>query len=160
MTKTLLKNMPSLSDLATDPDAAKGVELDAIQILLADAVAQATLAAQAKKVLIGEIESRYGANISAAYLREGKDAGTVHVTADGYELTADRPKKVEWDQAELQAIAARITAAGDHPSEYMDVTFTMQERRYTALPRSMQEIFAPARTVKPGSLSIKLAKVA
>lgn len=154
MTKS---NLPSLSDLARDPDVAKGVELDAIEALLAQCAEQAATASAAKKTLITEVEGRY--DFSGAYLREEKDTGTVHIQADGYDLAGDRPKKVKWDQAELKAIAARIEAAGDDPTEYLDITYTMQERRYTALPASMAKVFAPARTVEPGALTIKMVRI-
>ncbi|HRF73947.1 MAG TPA: hypothetical protein PL117_14355 [Accumulibacter sp.] len=72
-------------------------------------------------------------------------------------LAADLPKKVEWDQKQLVAIARRIAATGDDPSEYLDLTYRVSETRFTAWPKSLKTAFAPARTVKTGKAGFRLA---
>lgn len=158
MTK-LKSNLPSLTDLASDPALARPLCLEVIEAIIDTADQQKAQADAAKKVLIGELARRYDERIGAAYLREAKDTGIVHVADQGYDLACDRPKKVEWDQDALKAIAERIKAQGDDPAEYLDLELSMPEKRYTALPASLQRVFTPARTIKPGALSIKLAKL-
>ena len=51
----------------------------------------------------------------------------------------------------------RIRAAGDNPAEYVEVTYKVAERAYTAWPDRIRQAFLPARTVRPGRQSFKLA---
>ena len=71
-------------------------------------------------------------------------------------MIADLPKKVEWDQATLGRMVARIRAAGDDPAEYVETTFRVSERKYAAWPTAIREGFEAARTVKPGKPSFRL----
>ena len=50
----------------------------------------------------------------------------------------------------------RIRAAGDDVGEYVEVSFKIAERSYAAWPRAIREGFEPARTVRPGQLTIEL----
>ncbi len=47
-------------------------------------------------------------------------------------MVADLPKRVEWDQAQLAAMVERIRAAGEDPSEYVEISFKVPERAYAA----------------------------
>ena len=38
-------------------------------------------------------------------------------------MIADVPKRVEWDQAVLAAMAERIRASGDNPTDYLEITY-------------------------------------
>ena len=69
---------------------------------------------------------------------------------------ADLPKRVDWDQDRLAAMAERIRAAGDDPAEYLDISFKVPERKYVAWPEAIREGFEPARTVRPGTLKFRL----
>jgi hypothetical protein len=71
-------------------------------------------------------------------------------------VSYDLPKRVSWDQEKLKAIAERIVAAGEPLSEYIDVEFSVSEKRFTAWPTNMKEQFLDARTVKGGKPSIKV----
>ena len=51
----------------------------------------------------------------------------------------------------------RIRAAGDDPSQYVDIAIKVPERKYTAWPESIRAAFAPARTVKTGKPSFRLS---
>ena len=71
-------------------------------------------------------------------------------------VVADLPKKVSWDQDRLAAMAERIRAAGDDPSEYVEISFKVPERAYAAWPEAIRQGFEPARTVKTGTLKVDL----
>ena len=75
---------------------------------------------------------------------------------EGVRVTADLPKKPVWDQKKLSEIAERITANGDDPTEYLDITYKVAERKYTAWPENLREVFAPARTLKTGKPTLQL----
>ena len=72
-------------------------------------------------------------------------------------LTADLPKKVEWDQALLANLDARIAANGDNPREFIDVSYRVSETKFSAWASALREQFIPARTVKVGKPSFRLA---
>ena len=71
-------------------------------------------------------------------------------------MIADLPKKVDWDQATLGQMVARIRAAGDDPAEYVETIFRVSERKYGAWPTAIREGFEAARTVKPGKPTFRL----
>ena len=52
--------------------------------------------------------------------------------------------------------AERIRAAGDDPSEYVEISFKVPERAYAAWPEAIRQGFEPARTVKTGALKIAI----
>ena len=86
----------------------------------------------------------------------GKDAGIVRFEDGDFIVVADLPKRVEWNQGQLAAVVEHIRAAGDDPNEYVEVSYKVTERNYAAWPRAIREGFEPARTVRPGQLSIQL----
>ena len=71
-------------------------------------------------------------------------------------VVAELPKRVDWDQRALAAVVERIRAAGDDPSEYIEVTYKVPERKYNAWPESIRASFAPARTVRTGKTTFTL----
>ena len=73
-------------------------------------------------------------------------------------MEVTRAKKVEWSQEDLKTIRERIAAANDNPDDYIEVSLNVPERKFTAWPESIQSTFAPARTVKPGSVSVKVTR--
>ena len=73
------------------------------------------------------------------------------------EIAVDLPKRVEWNQARLAALSERIRAGGEDPSEYLEVSFKVPERAYTAWPERIRTAFEPARTVRAGRQIFKLA---
>ena len=103
------------------------------------------------------IRLRYEQRAIAARGATGKDTGTVRFEDGDVTVIADLPKKVEWDQDKLAAVVERIRAAGDNPTEYVEVTYKVAERAYTAWPTHIRDAFAPARTVRVGRPTFKLS---
>lgn len=90
-------------------------------------------------------------------LAANKDTGIVHFDDGNVHVTADLPKKVEWDQKQLAELVARIAAAGDNPAELVETTYRVSETKYQAWQESLRSQFTPARTVKVGKASYRLA---
>ncbi|MGB4856111.1 MAG: hypothetical protein WBP37_11380, partial [Candidatus Dechloromonas phosphoritropha] len=86
-----------------------------------------------------------------------KDTGVVHFDDGNVRVTADLPKKVEWDQKLLAELIARIAAAGDNPAEFIETSYRVSETNYQAWQESLRSQFTPARTVKVGKASYRLA---
>jgi len=102
------------------------------------------------------IAQRYGAAADTERAAQGKTSGTVRLSDEGIVIVADLPKKVSWDQKRLAEMAARIRAAGDDPTEYLDITYRVPERRYAAWPAALREGFADARTETTGKPVFRL----
>ena len=96
------------------------------------------------------IAQRYEATATAERAAQGKSSGTVRVEDDSVVVIADLPKKVSWDQDRLAAMAERIRAAGEDPSEYLEIAYRVPERRYGAWPDALREGFADARSETTG----------
>jgi hypothetical protein len=104
----------------------------------------------------GAIALRYEQRAIAARAAAGKDTGTVHFDDGPVSITADLPKRVDWDQRQLADLVERIRAGGENPGEYIEVSFKVPERAYAAWPERIRNVFEPARTVRTGRQTYKL----
>ncbi len=105
----------------------------------------------------GIVAVRYGQRAIALRAEQRKDAGTVRFVDGDVTIVADLPKRVEWDQDKLAAVVERIRAAGDNPTEYVEVTYKVAERAYTSWPEHIRTAFTGARTVRTGRATFKLS---
>ena len=103
------------------------------------------------------IEIKYSALAHEMRMAAGKDTGVVHFKDGVLHITADLPKKVEWNQAQLADIAKRIVASGGDPSEYIEIAYKVSESKFTAWPESIRSGFESARTLKTGKPSFRIA---
>lgn len=85
-----------------------------------------------------------------------KPTGIIHFNDDDYVITTDTPKRPEWDQKLLKQAIDAIAAKGDDPSEYVQATYKVAEKNYTAWPASIRALFEPARILKTGAPTYKL----
>jgi hypothetical protein len=129
---------------------------DLLALLQEEAEEAAKAARSLADWLNGAIGLRYADRAAAARRAEGKDTGTVRLDDGEVTVIADLPKKVEWDQARLTQLVARIRAAGDDPTEYVETSYRVSERKYGAWPAAIREGFEAARTVKPGKPTFRL----
>jgi len=115
----------------------------------------------AAKALADQLEQaldrKYAETAKALRLSQGKDTGVVHFDDGAVRISADLPKKVEWDQPRLAEIVQRIQANGDDPAEFVEVTYRVSETKFNAWPESLRRVFAPARTLKTGKPGFRLA---
>lgn len=100
---------------------------------------------------------KYADRAQALRLSANKDTGVVHFTDDRVRVSAELSKKVEWDQQQLADIVQRITTNGDNPNDYIEVSYRVSESRFNAWPESIRSVFVPARTLKTGKPSFRLA---
>ncbi len=105
------------------------------------------------------LERRYAGRAHQLRLASGKDTGVVHFDDGGVQVTADLPKKVEWDQAKLAEIARRIAASGEDPSQYVETSYRVSETKFNAWSETLKSAFAPARTLKTGKAGFRLALI-
>ncbi len=103
------------------------------------------------------LETKYAQRAQILRLAAGKDTGIVHFDDGLVRITADLPKKIEWDQSKLAEITKRITSNGDNPAEYIDISYSVSETKFTAWPESLKSAFIQARTLKTGKPSFRLS---
>ncbi len=151
------ENTPRVDDLTSMPPqeiAALPVELLAVLQFEIDEAAKRIKASKAR--LDGALTIRYATRAEELRKISGKDTGTVRFDDGDFNVVADRPKRVDWDQVQLAAMIARIRDAGNDPAEYVDISFKVSERKYSAWPEAIRQGFAAARTVRPGNLKVAL----
>jgi len=149
----------SLLDRCADRPATELAEYPPEMLL--DLQKEAAEAVAAAKAIADKIDSaldlRYSHTASRLRLAAGKDTGSVSFADGAVRVSVEVPKRVEWDQAQLARIAARIRAAGEDPAEFIEVTYRISEAKYGAWPVSMRSTFDAARTLKPGKPAFRLA---
>ena len=113
------------------------------------------------KVIVDHVERaldfKYANQAHQLRLAAGKDTGVVHFDDGRVRITADLPKKIDWDQSRLAEITQRIAANGDDPAEYVEISYRVSEAKFSAWPESLKSAFAPACTLKTGKAGFRLA---
>lgn len=106
--------------------------------------------------LDGAIALRYADRATAVRHQAGKETGTVRFSDGTVTIVSDLHKRVDWDQDRLAELVERIHAEGDDPRDYVDVSYKVPERKYTAWPPAIREAFQSARTVRTGKPAFRL----
>ena len=123
-------------------------------------VLQAQLAGDAKVLkarsekLNAAIERRYAELARSAYLKAGKDTGTIHLDDAGHDIEVTIGKTVDWDQDKLVAILDEMPV--EQARHFAKITFAVDERKFAAAIPDIQAALAAARTVKPGKMTITI----
>ena len=152
------QNHPSLADVRRLP-AGEVIALPAehLALLQADARDAVEAAKRMQDWIEGAIALRYEQRAIGARAAAGKDTGIVRFQDGTVEVAVELPKRVEWDQRRLAALVEQIRASGEDPGEYVELSFKVSERAYGAWPERIRWAFEPARTVRPGKTSYRLA---
>lgn len=158
--ETLMSNRTTLAQLhGMDAAQAARLPIDHLALLL-DEVGD--LKAEAKRLgdlLNDALHHRFGEGATATRRAEGKDTGRVRFEESGFEIIADLPKRVEWDQAALAAAVGTIRGWGEDSADYVSTEIRVPETRFTAWPPKLQALFAPARTVAVGRPGYALRRI-
>jgi hypothetical protein len=152
------RNHPTIDDMRLLP-IGQVIDLPAehLALLQEEARSRLDIAKRALDWIEGAIALRYEQRAIGARATAGKDTGTVRFQDGAVEIAVDLPKKVEWDQTRLAALAEQIRAGGEDPGQYVEVSFKVSERAYTAWPERIRQAFEPARTVRTGRATYRLA---
>lgn len=103
------------------------------------------------------LQMKYAERAQALRLAAGKDTGVVHFDDGRVRISADLPKRVEWNQSILAVLVERMIEAGDDPTEYVDTSYRVSETKFNAWPEAIRKSFIAARTLKTGKPSFRLA---
>lgn len=85
-----------------------------------------------------------------------KDTGIIHIHDGDYRISQDVKKNVRWDQKKLKPIIDDILARGDLVSDYLEASYKVPERKWTAWPRRTRDEFARARVEAPSRPSYSI----
>jgi hypothetical protein len=152
-----IPNHITLDDLPTMPvGEIAALPGDQLALLKQDADERLRAAKNLCDWLDGAIALKYGDQAQDARQVEGKATGTVRLQDGPVTVVAELPKRVDWDQALLAGLVERIRADGADPAEYVDIAFSVPERKYTAWPKDIRQEFEPARTVRSGKPKFRL----
>ena len=110
-------------------------------------------------VLQSALNRRFGDQAQSLRQAAGKQTGTVRLVEAGFEIVADLPKRVEYDQARLQDAVDTLRGWGEKPEDYVSFEIKVAEARYNAWPPAIRKLFEPARTLKTGKPSYKLVPI-
>lgn len=90
------------------------------------------------------------------YARGINKIGTSHVEDGDVDVTVVIPKRVKWDQDQLNNAVETIKSWGENPADYVDIEIKVAERKYDAWPPAIRDLFTPARTVETGKPKIEM----
>jgi hypothetical protein len=143
--------------LATPLGELAGLPADEFFQLKSDATDILSVAKSIVEHIDRALELKYADRAHALRLAAGKDTGVVHFDDGRVRVTADLPKRVEWDQQRLAEIVRRIAEGGENPAEYVEIGYRVSETKFNAWPETLKSAFAPARTLKTGKPTFRLA---
>jgi hypothetical protein len=143
--------------LATPAGDLAALQSDALFQLKNDAADLLSAAKAIVEHIDRALDLKYADRAHAMRLAIGKDTGVVHFDDGDVRVTADLPKRIEWDQKRLAEVVRRITNGGEDPAEYVEISYRVSETKFNAWPESLKSAFAPARTLKTGKPGFRLA---
>ena len=106
--------------------------------------------------LDGAISLKYADRAAECRHDAGKDTGTIRFEDSGVTVIADLVKRIEWDQAKLAGLVERIRADGANPTDYVDISYSVSERKYNAWHTDIRQEVEHARTVRTGKPKFRL----
>ena len=106
--------------------------------------------------LDGALSQKYAERAKAARADAEKDFGVARFVDGEVTVVADLPKKVEWNQRDLEGLVERMKAEGEDPRDYVEVSLKVAERNYTSWPKHIRSLFEPSRTVRAGKETFQL----
>ena len=108
------------------------------------------------KVAKQDLLERRSKEIDALLKAKDEPYGVVKITVGNHQVDVTTPKKVTYDQKVLAEKRKEIADSGENPDMYIKAKYDISETAYKAFPQEVREYLAPARTVTPGTMTIKI----
>jgi RNA polymerase sigma factor (sigma-70 family) len=148
-------NMKNLSILETS----NAKEISALEVHdlmdLSDQVAKlVSHAKELKEKLEDGLNLRFAEAVKNNLRSENKDTGTTRFFDGAFQIVAEVPKKVSWDAEKMEELTKRIP--DDRRKDIVKISYSIEERKYSALPLEYQELFREARTITPGKTKFQI----
>lgn len=103
----------------------------------------------AQQVVQGALTARHAAQARAQLREEGKDTGTTHIFDGEFDISVEIGKDVKYEPKGLAELVSRIEASGGDPLEFVEIKYSVPERKYQSWPKNLRESFERLRTVTP-----------
>lgn len=116
------------------------------------------LADNVRKWLNGALMLKYSTQINEKRTKTNRSYGEISFSDNEYIVTEDRPMLLEWQKDKLKEYAKRIAANGGNPEDYMDINFTISEKKYTSLSSEVRKSLNAAGNIRPGCAVITLTQ--
>jgi hypothetical protein len=147
--------LAELQELATAEVAR--LPVDQLQTLVEDVAVLLSRAKSLDEKISAALDLRFSERAKATRLAAGKDTGRVRLIDNEFEIVADSPRAVVWDQATLSKIAVTIRDEWlENPTDYLTIKYGVAESKFNAWPSALQKLFEPARTVRAGKPSYEI----
>jgi RNA polymerase sigma factor (sigma-70 family) len=149
-------NMKNLSILETST-AKKISQLEVYDLMdLSDQITKLTNhAKELKEKLEDGLNLKFSEAVKNNLRSENKDTGTTRFFDGAFQITAEVPKKVTWDQKKMEELIKQVP--DERRKAIVKITYAIEERKYSELPHEYQELFREARTVTPGKTKIQIS---
>lgn len=98
---------------------------------------------------------RFSEMIKNNLRNENKDTGTPKFLENGFQITAEVPKKVTWDSEKISEVIKTISE--EKCKAIIKTTHVIDERKYAQLSPEDKNLFADAWTVTPGKTKFKIS---
>jgi hypothetical protein len=144
--------------LATPPGDLANQSSESLFQLKAQATGWLATAKEVDAWVDKALDLKYSQRARELRLAEGKDTGVVHFEDGPVHISADLPKKVDWDQARLAEIVRRIADGGEDPVQYIAISYRVSETKFNAWPEALRSAFVAARTLKTGKPEYRLSE--
>ncbi len=108
-----------------------------------------------KEKLEDALNLRFSETVQNNLRSENKDTGTAKFFENGFQITAEVPKKVTWDSEKISEIIKNIPE--EKCKAIVKTVHTIEERKYTQLSPEDKQLFADARTVTPGKTRFQIS---
>lgn len=112
-------------------------------------------AKELKEKLEDALNLRFSETIKENLRKENKDTGTIKFIENGFQISAEVPKKVTWDSGKISEIIKNIPE--EKRKAIIKTTHVIDERKYAQLSPQDKELFADARTVTPGKTRFQIS---
>jgi hypothetical protein len=149
-------NMKNLAVLET----LNAKEISALEVHdlmdLSDQVAKlVSHAKELKEKLDDGLNLRFSEAVKSNLRSENKDTGTTRFFDGAFQIMAEVPKKVTWDTEKMEELIKRIP--DERRKDIVKISYSIEERKYSALPEAYQELFREARTITPGKTKFQIS---
>lgn len=133
------------------------LEPELLALLLEDVAALKASAKKADDAIYAALHHRYGDEAATKRREKNVDTGTIRIDDAGFVISADLPKRVEWDQEGLAKVEKTLAEMGEPIAEYIKLKRDVSELAYRGWPSSLKKLFDPYRTLGVGKPTYKMA---
>lgn len=136
------------------PQQVRDLTADQLIVLFNELQSITELTKRRRQVLEDGLQLKYLDSAISALKGTGRDTGVIRFRDGPCTILAEIPKKVIWDQDKLVQALEQLPLP--ERAHLVKTTYAVDERRYSASPDYLKDLFAEARTLKTGKPTFQL----